>query len=106
MTVLANSSLLENASLAHRVWDRRLPEILLDALLVLVGIAASVGICGSFMSLVPGPPDSAPLTAIASLVGSTVSKCWWVRYMLLGTILSPPSGAISGSRRSIEMVTS
>lgn len=106
MTVLANSSVLENASLAHRVWDRRLPEILLDALLVLVGIAASVGVCRSFMDLLPGPPDSAPLTAIAILVGSTVSICWWVRLMRLGTILSPRAPAISGSRRSIEMVKS
>lgn len=29
MTVLANSSVPDNASLAHRVWDKRLPEILL-----------------------------------------------------------------------------
>jgi hypothetical protein len=99
MTVLANSPVLHNASLAHRVWDRRPSEILLDALLVLVGIAASVGICRSFMAWLAGPPDSAALTAMAILVGSIVSICWWVRYMLLKTILSPQS---AGNQRKPE----
>jgi hypothetical protein len=89
MTLLASSPVINSASLAHRVWDRRLPEILLDAVLVLVGIAASVGICRSFMDWLQGPPDSAALTAMAMLVSSIMSVCWSVRYILLETILPP-----------------
>lgn len=93
MTFLTDSQVIHNPFRTHHAWDRRLLQILSDALLVLVGIATSIGVCRSFMDWLKGPPDSAAFTAIAILVGAIASTCWLVRYTLLATILSPRRAA-------------